>query len=84
MLLDCSGPEVRPRWDFTWEIVRFFDRADILATFVEGEAVQIAGRATRFDCAKFMNEAEPEGIQAVHDSGLIRLHATADSGWPAP
>jgi cytosine/adenosine deaminase-related metal-dependent hydrolase len=82
LLLDCSGPEVRPRWDFTWEIVRFFDRADILATFVDGEAVQIAGRTTRFDCAKFMDEAEPEGIQAVHDSGLIRLHATADSGWP--
>jgi 5-methylthioadenosine/S-adenosylhomocysteine deaminase len=82
LLLDCSGPEVRPRWDFTWEIVRFFDRADILASFVEGEPVQIGGKSTRFDMAAFIEAAEPEGIQAVRDSGLIRLHATADSAWP--
>ena len=82
LLLDCSGPEVRPRWDFTWEVVRFFDRADILASFVEGEAVQIAGKSTRFDMAAFVEAGEVEGIQAVRDSGLIRLHGTADSAWP--
>jgi cytosine/adenosine deaminase-related metal-dependent hydrolase len=82
LLLDCQGPEVRPSWDFTWEIVRFFDRADILATFVEGEPVQVGGRSTRFDNVTFLDGAEAEGVQAVHDAGLIRLHGTADSGWP--
>jgi 5-methylthioadenosine/S-adenosylhomocysteine deaminase len=84
LLLDCRGPEVRPRWDFTWEVVRFFDRADILATFVEGEPVQIGGRSTRFDSAMFLDSAEVDGVQAVNDAGLIRLHEVADLGWPTP
>src|SRR6185503_15110585 len=37
LLLDCTGPEVQPSWDFAWELVRFYDRADIAATFVDGE-----------------------------------------------
>ena len=80
LLLDCRGPELRPRWDFTWEVVRYCDRADILATFVEGEPVQIGGRSTRFDSVAFLDDAEAEGVQAVHDAGLIRLHGTADFG----
>ena len=82
LLLDCRGPEVRPRWDFTWEIVRFFDRADILATFVEGEPVVIGGRCTRFDSEAFLAEAEPEGVHAVHTAEIIRLHGLADKAWP--
>jgi cytosine/adenosine deaminase-related metal-dependent hydrolase len=82
LLFDCRAPEVRPRWDFTWEIARYFDRADILATFVDGEPVQIGGRSTRFDSAAFLDAAEPEGVRAVQTAGLIRVHGTADSGWP--
>jgi cytosine/adenosine deaminase-related metal-dependent hydrolase len=82
LLLDRSGPEVRPHWDFTWELVRCFDRADILASFVDGEPVQIAGRSTRLDSAPFFDTAEAEGVAAVRGAGLIRLHATADACWP--
>jgi hypothetical protein len=82
LLLDCTGPEVRPRWDFTWEVVRFFDRADIIATFVDGEPVQIGGNSTRFDSMSFLDGAEVEGVQAVRDAGLIKLHSGADAGWP--
>jgi 5-methylthioadenosine/S-adenosylhomocysteine deaminase len=84
LLLDGRGPEVRPRWDLSWEIVRFFDRADILATFVDGEPVQIGGRTTRLDSEAFLDAAEPEGVACVDAAGLIRLHATADSAWPSP
>jgi len=82
LLLDCRGPEVRPRWDFTWEIVRFFDRADILATFVEGEPVVIGGQCARFDSEAFLGEAEPEGVHAAHTAEIIRLHGLADKAWP--
>jgi cytosine/adenosine deaminase-related metal-dependent hydrolase len=81
LLLDCSGPEVRPRWDFTWELVRYFDRADILAAFVDGEAVMIGGRSTRYDSDKFMAENEALAIASVHEAGIVRLHGTADQGW---
>jgi 5-methylthioadenosine/S-adenosylhomocysteine deaminase len=78
LLLDCSGPEVRPNWDFGWELVRFYDRADILATVVEGEAVMIRGSSTRFESAAFVDREEGPGVAAVHAAGLIRLHPTSD------
>ena len=81
LLLDYNAPEVRPHWDLTWELTRFFDRADILASFVDGEPVQIGGRSTRLDSAAFFRVAEPEGAAAVDAAGLIRLHPTADSLW---
>lgn len=81
LLLDCSGPEVRPRWDFTWELVRFFDRADIVASFVEGEPLIINGRSCRFDSEKFIAAHESEAIRSVHEAGIVRLHGRADDGW---
>lgn len=82
LILDCRGPEMRPRWDFTWEIVRFLDRADILATVIDGEPVLIDGRTTRFDSAAFLDATEAEGVRSVNEAAMIKLHATADSAWP--
>lgn len=82
LLLDCSGPEVRPRWDFTWELVRFFDRADIVASFVDGEPVVINGRSCRFDSEDFLAAHEAEAVNSVHDAGIVRLHGKADDEWP--
>lgn len=79
LLLDCCAPEVRPSWDFVWELVRFYDRADIRATFVDGEAVSISGQSTRFDSDAFCDEAEPEGVAAIHEAELVRLHGTSQN-----
>jgi 5-methylthioadenosine/S-adenosylhomocysteine deaminase len=81
LLLDCSGPEVRPRWDLTWELVRFFDRADIVASFVDGEPLTIEGRSSRFDSEEFVAAHEAEAVQSVHDAAIVRLHGKADDGW---
>lgn len=81
LLLDCSGPEVRPRWDFTWELVRFFDRADIVASFVDGEPLVINGRSCRFDSKEFLDAHEAEAVRSVHDAAIVRLHGKADDGW---
>jgi cytosine/adenosine deaminase-related metal-dependent hydrolase len=78
VLLDCTGPEVRPRWDFTWELVRYFDRADIVASFVDGEPLTIHGHSTRYDSEKFLADCEMEAIQSVKDAGIVRLHGKAD------
>jgi 5-methylthioadenosine/S-adenosylhomocysteine deaminase len=83
LVLDCSGPEVLPSWDFTWELVRFYDRADILATVVDGEALIVGGRSTRFDNQDFVRTALPEGIQSVHDAEIVRLHGPSDDYRPA-
>jgi cytosine/adenosine deaminase-related metal-dependent hydrolase len=82
LILDCRGPEMRPRWDFTWEIVRFLDRADIMATVIDGEPVLIDGRTTRFDSAAFLDDTEAEGVRSVNEADMIKLHPTADASWP--
>ena len=74
LLLDCSGPEVLPSWDFAWELVRFYDRADIMATFVEGELLVERGLATRFDSIAFVEDELAPGIKSIEDANLLRLH----------
>jgi hypothetical protein len=70
-----------PRWDFTWEIVRFPDRADIMATVIDGQPELIDGRP-RFDSAVFRDATETEGVRSVNEAALIKSHPTADSSWP--
>jgi hypothetical protein len=79
LILDCSSPEVRPSWDFTWELVRQYDRADILATFVDGEPLCIGGKSTRFNSSSFLSVAESRAIQSVIDARLVRLHSTSEA-----
>ncbi|HEX9327187.1 MAG TPA: amidohydrolase family protein [Reyranella sp.] len=78
LLLDCTGPEVLPSWDFAWELVRFYDRADIAATFVDGELLMQGGRATRFDSEAFVEEELAPGVQAIKDANLWRLHGESE------
>jgi 5-methylthioadenosine/S-adenosylhomocysteine deaminase len=78
LVLDCSGPEVRPSWDFSWELVRYYDRADIAATVVAGKLVVLAGRATQFDSGSFLEEAMREGVQWMRETPIVRLHGPSD------
>jgi cytosine/adenosine deaminase-related metal-dependent hydrolase len=74
LVLDRSGPEVLPSWDFSWELVRYFDRADIIASVVAGEAVLLSGRATRFDSEAFVQEATVPGAKWMTETPIVRLH----------
>jgi 5-methylthioadenosine/S-adenosylhomocysteine deaminase len=82
LVLDASGPEVLPSWDFTWELVRFYDRADILATVVEGEPLVIGGKATRFDSDRFVADTTGEGIESIKEAEIVRLHRPSDDYRP--
>ena len=78
LILDCSGPEVRPSWDLAWEFVRYYDRADILATVVDGEAVLIHGKSTRFDSESFVESEAEAGRRFVLEAELVKLHPTSE------
>jgi hypothetical protein len=58
--------------------VRFYDRADIAATFVDGELLMQGGRATRFDSEAFVEEELAPGVQAIKDANLWRLHGESE------
>jgi cytosine/adenosine deaminase-related metal-dependent hydrolase len=77
LILDCRGPEVLPRWDFPWELVRYFDRADIAATVVGGRPAVIAGKAVGFDSEKFVADSLAAGVKHVESSHITRLHGTS-------
>jgi cytosine/adenosine deaminase-related metal-dependent hydrolase len=77
LILDRRGPEVLPSWDFTWELVRYYDRADIAATVVDGQPVMLGGRSTVFDSEAFIRDALAEGEKWIRDTEIIRLHGTS-------
>src|SRR5207244_4509805 len=74
LLVDRRSPEVLPSWAFTWELVRYFDRADILAVVVDGRPVLLDGRAACFDSAQFVADSLAEGERWIQDTGIVRLH----------
>lgn len=80
LVLDCSGPEVSPSWDFSWELVRYYDRADLMATVVEGKPVVLGGRSARFDSEQFVQDAIGEGTQWMRETPIVRLHGPS-SGY---
>lgn len=78
LILDSSVPEVLPSWDLTWELVRYYDRADILATVVDGKPVVVGGRSTQFDSKAFVRDHLAEGAKWIRDTGIIRLHGPSE------
>jgi len=70
LLLDISAPEVRPSWDFAWELVRYYDRADLKAVFVDGEPVIVDGRPIGWDLDRFIGEWEPIARRIVTESNM--------------
>ena len=82
LILDCRGPEVLPRWDFPWELVRYFDRADIAATVVGGRPAVIGGKAVGFDSEAFVANALATGVAHVEASNITRLHGSSSGYRP--
>jgi cytosine/adenosine deaminase-related metal-dependent hydrolase len=76
LVLDCTGYEVTPSHDFTWELVRLYDRADLVLTVVDG--VPRFDR-TRPDTADddFVARARAEGEGWLRASRITRLHPTS-------
>jgi cytosine/adenosine deaminase-related metal-dependent hydrolase len=79
LVLDRTQPEVLPSWDLLWELVRFYDRADIVATFVDGRLLVHDGKTTRFDGDRFIAEALPKGIAEIAAAGITRLHGPSSA-----
>jgi len=79
LVLDCAGPEVLPSWDFSWELVRYYDRADLAATVVGGKLVVLDGRSMRFDSEQFVQDALGEGSQWMRETPIVRLHGPSSS-----
>jgi cytosine/adenosine deaminase-related metal-dependent hydrolase len=74
LVLDLSAPEVLPSWDFTWELVRFFDRSNLLCVVVGGSPTIIHGKATRFDSDAFVRDHKAYTQARIPAAGVVRVH----------
>lgn len=82
IVLDMDRPEVQPSWDFTWELVRLYDRDQIEAVFVDGNLVMSGGRAVGWDQDTLLHEQLPLAIEAVKRSGALRAHGPSSDHLP--
>ena len=69
-----AAPEVLPSWDFSWELVRYYDRANIEATVVAGNPVVVDGQPAGVALGAFTREHLRLGIESIHDADIVRLH----------
>ena len=82
LVLEMESPEVLPSWDFTWELVRYYDRANIVATVVAGRPATIGGEPVGASIAAFTQEYLETGVRSVDDADIVRLHGPSDSHRP--
>ncbi len=82
LVLDRRQPEVLPSWDFAWELVRFYDRANILATVVGGRPAIIGGRAPSFDSEQFFADQLAAGAAHTEAANITRIHGPSSSYRP--
>ncbi|MEV7520402.1 amidohydrolase family protein [Streptomyces sp. NPDC091371] len=77
LLVDASGPEMRPSWDLPWELVRRGNRDQITAVFVAGRLRMFQGRPVGWDGSALVRRAAELGREVVARAGVTRVHRTS-------
>ena len=70
LVIGCQEPEVLPNWDLEWELVRYYDRTNLRAVFIDGETVLVDGQPVGWDLDSFMNEAVDASRRAVRSADM--------------
>jgi 5-methylthioadenosine/S-adenosylhomocysteine deaminase len=78
LLLDLAVPEFVPSWDLTWELVRFANRDQIEAVFVNGALRLWKGWPIDWDARALMREVAEIARRDVCRAPIQRVHPTAD------
>lgn len=79
LLLDLDVPEFLPSWDLSWELVRFGNRDQVRAVFVNGALRLWRGWPVDWDARALMREVAEVARRDVARAPLQRVHATADA-----
>lgn len=79
LVLDMTAPEVVPSWDFEWELVRAYDRDQVMLVAVDGRVVMRDRRAVGWDCRAFVREQETFARKMVADAGVTRAHGVSST-----
>lgn len=77
LLLDTTAPECRPSWDFTWDLVRSYDRSHLRGVYVDGKLILVNGQPTDWDLEAFLSDSEPIAKEVIRRAKL----ALIDPAW---
>ncbi|MDM0043043.1 amidohydrolase family protein [Variovorax dokdonensis] len=78
LLVDLDVPEFMPSWDLSWELVRFGNRDQISAVFVNGSMRLWKGWPTDWDARALMREVAAVARRDVQRAPIQRVHPVAD------
>jgi cytosine/adenosine deaminase-related metal-dependent hydrolase len=82
LVLDMARPETLPSWDFEWELVRYYNRDQIDAVFVDGKPVMAAGRPVGWDDRSFLEEYAELATKIGSVPGIERRHGPSHQYRP--
>lgn len=74
LILDTTGPECRPSWDFTWDLVRSYDRSHLQAVYIDGDQILVDGRPIGWDLDVFLDESEPAAKDVIRRANLALVN----------
>ncbi|MFJ7077561.1 amidohydrolase family protein [Streptomyces sp. NPDC098781] len=77
LLVDITGPEMRPSWDLPWELVRRANRDQIKAVFVAGRLRLREGWPTDWDGPALVEQAAAVAEEVVARAPVTRVHPTS-------
>lgn len=78
LVLDMEPPETQPSWDFEWELVRYYNREQIVAVVVDGRPVLASGQPVGWDGRQFLRQYRELGIRVGSAPGIERVHGASD------
>jgi 5-methylthioadenosine/S-adenosylhomocysteine deaminase len=83
LILDMERPETLPSWDFEWELVRYYNRDQIDAVYVDGNLVMKDRAAVNWDDRGFVREYAAFATKIKSVPGIVRLHGPSTRYRPS-
>lgn len=74
LILDGGSFETSPSWDLEWDLVRYYDRSNVQAVYVDGRLVVDNGEPVSFSAAEFIKSEAAAGLDSVAKATMHKVH----------
>lgn len=82
LVLDTVRPETQPSYDFEWELIRYYNRDQIVAVVVDGRPVLASGEPIGWNGREFVERYRDLGASIGRAPGITRVHGSSDHYRP--
>lgn len=74
LLLAMNTPECQPSWDFTWELVRYYDRTNLVASYVDGRLALKDGQPIAYDAQDLVRVNIERARSVIGEAPITLVH----------